>query len=367
MKHQDRDQSIDQLLRAMPDDGRAEVQPACLDVETLAAWAEGALQGGARAHAESHAASCARCQALLAAMARTVDAGAAAAPPRTWLVRAAPWLGPIGAAAMAAALVLAILPRVGNESPPVSPIADAAVEKAEKEVARDAPAPAPATSSTPRARAEGQAALPQRKVLDKVEPRQQEAPIPLLKSRTASSTPPLPVPELPPPAAPRPAAPPPAASSARAAPPLPDAPTELRREVGQVAAGRDARLKEAVAEIAAPPPVLISTPEPRIRWRILNGNVLQQSVDSGATWVSRMVPDARFVAGSAPSPDVCWVVGQRGLIMVTTDGAAWLRVPFPEAIDLVIVAATSADAATVTAADGRVFSTTDRGRTWSRR
>src|SRR5512138_325541 len=67
----DRDATIDRLLA-----GRATRRPgnptdACLDAETLAAWADGALDAGALAAAEAHAADCARCQAMLAAMART--------------------------------------------------------------------------------------------------------------------------------------------------------------------------------------------------------------------------------------------------------------------------------------------------------
>src|SRR5258708_26298161 len=45
--------------------------PGCMDTETLAAWSDDALSAREREAVESHAAVCARCQALLAAMART--------------------------------------------------------------------------------------------------------------------------------------------------------------------------------------------------------------------------------------------------------------------------------------------------------
>jgi photosystem II stability/assembly factor-like uncharacterized protein len=52
-------------------------------------------------------------------------------------------------------------------------------------------------------------------------------------------------------------------------------------------------------------------------------------------------------------------------LLVTTDrGRTWQRVQFPEPVDLIHIAATSADAATVTAADRRSFTTADRGKTW---
>ena len=46
------------------------------------------------------------------------------------------------------------------------------------------------------------------------------------------------------------------------------------------------------------------------------------------------------------------------------DGLTWRRVAFPEAIELVGVRASDASNATVTAADGRRFTTTDGGKSW---
>src|SRR5262249_13818659 len=71
----------------------------CIDAETLARWSEGTLSARERAAAESHASSCARCQALAAAMARTT---AMEPRPRSWW-RASTfgWLVPLAAAAAA--------------------------------------------------------------------------------------------------------------------------------------------------------------------------------------------------------------------------------------------------------------------------
>lgn len=77
-------------------------------------------------------------------------------------------------------------------------------------------------------------------------------------------------------------------------------------------------------------------------------------------------PDARVTARSSPSPDVIWLVGREGIVFLATDGRTFLRVPFPEAIDLTAVTATDERNAVVTTADGRTFQTADGGRTWRR-
>src|SRR5919199_39235 len=73
---------------------------ACLDADALAAWSDGRLSGRERAAAESHAAGCARCQTLLAAMARTAPPAAAR---RWWRASRYGWLGPPAAPAAAGA------------------------------------------------------------------------------------------------------------------------------------------------------------------------------------------------------------------------------------------------------------------------
>jgi photosystem II stability/assembly factor-like uncharacterized protein len=63
---------------------------------------------------------------------------------------------------------------------------------------------------------------------------------------------------------------------------------------------------------------------------------------------------------------VCWIVGRSGLVLLSTDGETWRRLDFPDAtVDLVSVTARDGAAATVTAANGRIYRTTDAGRTWT--
>ena len=98
----ERDQHVDRLLReAMAGPVRAE-SADCLDVEALAAWAEGSLDASNRARAEAHAATCTRCQRMLAAMIRTapIAAAAPASPFRKWVMMLGPALGVAAAVAL---------------------------------------------------------------------------------------------------------------------------------------------------------------------------------------------------------------------------------------------------------------------------
>src|SRR5215470_968114 len=79
-----------------------ETTSGCLDVETLAAWSDGTLGRRDRADAEAHAATCARCQAMLAAMAKT-------APPvpmrKWWQTSTVRWLVPVATVSALAVVV----------------------------------------------------------------------------------------------------------------------------------------------------------------------------------------------------------------------------------------------------------------------
>jgi hypothetical protein len=103
----DRDATMDRLL-ARTRSARAAAAPAhaCLDAGTVAAWADGALDPNDRAIAEAHAAECGRCQALLAAMVRTLPPPIAA--PSWWRMPALRWLVPLTAAATALAIWVAV-------------------------------------------------------------------------------------------------------------------------------------------------------------------------------------------------------------------------------------------------------------------
>jgi photosystem II stability/assembly factor-like uncharacterized protein len=114
----------------------------------------------------------------------------------------------------------------------------------------------------------------------------------------------------------------------------------------------------------APATVIVSS-NPASRWRILQGGQLQHSADGGATWQTQTTGVSDTLSGgSSPSPSVCWLVGPRGIVLRTTDGRSWTRIPFPEVVPLTSIRATDDQTATVTTEDGRQFVTEDGGRTW---
>lgn len=111
---------------------------------------------------------------------------------------------------------------------------------------------------------------------------------------------------------------------------------------------------------------IIHAPDPRILWRIASGGFVERSEDVGATWKGQM-PDenAHLVAGSAPGAKICWLVGDDGVILLTRDASNWQTIQPPVRADLVAVSAQDASSAMVTTADGRKFTTTNRGKSWA--
>jgi uncharacterized protein YdbL (DUF1318 family) len=110
---------------------------------------------------------------------------------------------------------------------------------------------------------------------------------------------------------------------------------------------------------------IIPTPNPKILWRIASGGFVERSEDGGLTWMGQLPnQNAHFTAGSAPGAQVCWLVGDDGIILLTQDASNWQTIAPPARADFVGVNARNASSATVTAADGRKFTTTNRGKTW---
>ena len=94
----DRNDWLGNTLRQTP----AVALDACLDAETLAAWADGTLHAQAATAVEAHASSCTRCMAVLAAMERTAPAARAR---HAWTpARLFRWAVPMTAAATAIAI-----------------------------------------------------------------------------------------------------------------------------------------------------------------------------------------------------------------------------------------------------------------------
>src|SRR5437016_3165618 len=98
MRGEDKDRTLDPLLKSMLRGSMPPATPACVDPETLAAWSEGSLSPQQASGVELHLSNCARCQAILATLARIPPLEPAASVPfwQRWQVR---WLIPAGAIA----------------------------------------------------------------------------------------------------------------------------------------------------------------------------------------------------------------------------------------------------------------------------
>ena len=109
----------------------------------------------------------------------------------------------------------------------------------------------------------------------------------------------------------------------------------------------------------------VRTPDPQVRYRLTRGGFISRTTDGGATWNGQLVSaNAELAAGSAPAPNVCWVVGAKGTIYRTTDGVTWKKVHSPSPADFTAISATDASSATLTAAGGKKFSTANNGKSW---
>jgi Photosynthesis system II assembly factor YCF48 len=331
----------------------------CLDADLLAAWSDGKLNRRERAMAESHAAACARCQAILAAMAKT-----AAPPParKWWQAQTVRWLVPIAASSALAVVVWMNVPAgrhaatPARSDRPASAVVAPAVEPRPAKVA-------PLTAKDAR-------------TLERADTKRREQPAARadVRSAPAASADIAPSAPKPPEPSATQAAPPSAVQKEEAA-----AQTFRSREASAAPAAAQSPLRSAAAGLAetvtiSPPQTVtgtsraffaIQSPNQSVRWRIVAGTTVERSTDAGATWqVQSTDATVRLVAGAAPSPTICWIVGAGGIVLVTRDGRTWQRVAFPEAIDLVAIRATDGSTAAATTADGRLFSTADGGKTW---
>src|SRR3954468_19450604 len=147
MKH-DNDAALDRLLGpTLKERDEAPPARACLDADTLAAWADDGLDAAERTAVETHAAGCGRCQALLAAMVRTLPPPeAAVSPVRT---RVFWWLAAMTPIAAALLIWIAVpAPPPGQRSPSAEPVDQIARAPAASAVSRPQ-ADAPTTEAGP--------------------------------------------------------------------------------------------------------------------------------------------------------------------------------------------------------------------------
>lgn len=385
---------FDKLLRESLDARSAGDSGECLDAELLAAWFDGTLTRAEHAAVEQHAASCSRCQAMIAALVRTDRP----APRAAWHRPAVRWLVPL---AVAASLILLInVLRPARQAPAPAP---APAQSALARLEQASPAPAAPSAAAPSVGGAAAGASQERKVPSELADARPQTTTRLPREKTTGATVSSPTSAdvdarlrsvaTAPATAPTAEAmketmtamakaaastagtqateAPSAGAEARpsAAPPVPAAaPIQPATSASaDLAANRFARVAESVAVGAGSAGrrgTVILAPDRSVQWRINGPGQVERSVD-GMTWQT-MSPgvSAVLTAGSAPSAAVCWMVGSKGVVLRTTDsGQTWTRVAFPEELDLVTVTAVDDKVATVAALDGRRFRTTD-GKTW---
>ncbi len=362
--------------------GTSETTAACIDAETLAAWADSGLSKSDAAAVETHLADCERCTAMLATFTRTIPETPVAQSLWTrWHLR---WLVPAATAATVAALWV-LVPRPDSSQMTIGPApttesqaqssADSATyapqpaapaEKKEQESPATTTQANPADTFARRGESPGaprQLADEQRADADAAAKRLQQAPL----NETIAVAPP--------PAreidraeeraadarSERFSAPAPSVNAAPAAAACPAPAAEL----GAASAARSRAIASPDRDFTLMFEVV--SPDPTRRWRVVSTGQVERSTNGGARWERATLPEAAtLTGGSSPSASVCWLVGRSGSIYVTTDGLRFVRVPFPDRTDFVSIQASDGRRATVVTIDGRTMRTEDQGASWIR-
>jgi hypothetical protein len=123
------------------------------------------------------------------------------------------------------------------------------------------------------------------------------------------------------------------------------------------------RLERTAMAKAAQDPHIITAPDSNTRYTLRERQIFR-SADGGATETLELKDaGATLTAGVAPDSEICWVVGEDGVVW-RRDAGGWHAVPLREKVALGSVEAGDARSARVRATDGRVFGTTDGGVTW---
>jgi hypothetical protein len=332
-----------------------------LDAETVAAWIDGGLDAASLAAAEAHASNCDRCQALLATVARTLPAEEARGVNNAATEHARSiwrwWMAPIAAATAAVTIWMVVPQEPMQPGRSTVPQSDVAAAPASPTAERTAPPPATAEPASPSDADQRAAARFAEQKRGSVATKEQLADAVASKPDAAGARAREEKREV--------AALQETVTVAPAAPPAGAAPAPAARNAAEPGAAVGAAAESRLQKQSGP--LEIVSTNSQYRWRVL-ADTIEHSPDGGRTWIPvRLLAGDVITAGSSPAASVCWLAGDRGLVLLATDGTNFTRLPFPEQVDLASITATDARRATVTTADGRTFETTDNGRNWRNR
>jgi hypothetical protein len=119
--------------------------------------------------------------------------------------------------------------------------------------------------------------------------------------------------------------------------------------------------------IPVPPrSILISPVDHSVYWSLQNFGMIYRSVDHKTWTLQPTGVQADLLAGTATSGTVCWAVGRKGTILLTTDGMHWEQIKSPTTSDVVGITAAGKDVATIFTSGGVNYSTFDGGSNWEK-
>ncbi len=362
----------------------------CADAAMIAAYCDGSLGTSQRVHWEHHFATCARCQQMLAAVAR-ISANEQQGSRDKLIFARWSWTWRMAPIATAAAIVAFVIvgthafrsaehsstptSAVGRllQSPSAPLMAKGQPKAGTSEFASERPAPveAPAAGTaglggayeaaengvppeaTPRHRARhaGESATPSpENAIGSLASSRQPG---VVAGSVAVGPPPIQMPAS--------SATPIATNQFETRPP-----GSLPAQKAGAPAMRAVKREPSYAA-GHPSGVVVESPDRSSMWALgPHGSI--QHYAAGRGWqAQKSGTQASLTAGSAPSDTTCWAVGAAGTILKTTDGEAWQAINSPTTADLIAIAANSGLDAMITSTSGQQFVTSDGGRNWQPR